>query len=167
MTDSVNHPAHYQGFSNGAEIIDITENLSFNLGNVVKYVARAGRKHEEPLEDLRKAQWYLDREIHRLQLAEDQTAWSIDSLRVELQRMWEARHPGVKVTYYDADLNPLPEGLEPIEGKFWKDNEGWLWKFDGKTWQYYEKEDEEWIDITGPPSTIYAPFKEVDLWHKG
>jgi hypothetical protein len=65
MTDNVNHPQHYK-FSNGAEVIDLTENLSFNLGNVVKYVARAGRKTDDPTEDLRKAQFYLNREIERL-----------------------------------------------------------------------------------------------------
>ena len=64
--DSVNHPAHYTGFSNGAEVIDLTENLSFNLGNVVKYVARAGRKTSDPFEDLSKARFYLEREIERL-----------------------------------------------------------------------------------------------------
>lgn len=64
--DVVNHPPHYKGFSNGAEVIDITENLSFNAGNAVKYLARAGRKTENPIEDLRKAQWYVQREITRL-----------------------------------------------------------------------------------------------------
>jgi len=63
--DSVNNPAHYQ-FSNNAQVIDITENLSFNAGNIVKYVSRAGRKTPDPMEDLRKAQFYLDREIERL-----------------------------------------------------------------------------------------------------
>lgn len=72
--DAVDHPSHYCGFSNGAEVIDITENLSFNLGNCVKYCARAGRKHEDGMkdfekrmEDLRKAKWYLEREITRLE----------------------------------------------------------------------------------------------------
>ena len=72
--DSVNHPSHYCGFSNGAEVIDITEHLSFNLGNCVKYCARSGRKHEEGMsdfdkrmEDLRKAMWCLGREIERLE----------------------------------------------------------------------------------------------------
>lgn len=66
MSDTVNHPSHYTGFSNGAEVIDITENLSFNLGNVVKYVARAGRKTADPVEDLRKAKFYLERELNRV-----------------------------------------------------------------------------------------------------
>jgi hypothetical protein len=65
--DMVNHPPHYaDGWSNGAEVIDITENLNFNLGNVVKYVARANRKGAQ-IEDLQKAKWYLEREIARLE----------------------------------------------------------------------------------------------------
>jgi hypothetical protein len=63
--DMVNHPGHYNWFSNGAEVIDITENLSFNLGNVVKYVARASRKGNQ-IEDLEKAHWYLVRELDRI-----------------------------------------------------------------------------------------------------
>lgn len=64
MSDPIS-PAHYQ-FPNGAQVIDITENLPFNLGNVVKYVARAGRKSPDPMEDLYKARYYLNREIERL-----------------------------------------------------------------------------------------------------
>lgn len=67
MSDNVNHPSHYTGFSNGAEVIDITENLNFNRGNSVKYVARAGAKDPaKTVEDLLKARWYLDRELARL-----------------------------------------------------------------------------------------------------
>lgn len=67
MTDNVNHPTYYaEGWSKGAEVIDITENLNFNLGNVVKYVARAGKKTSCPREDLLKAQFYLNRELERL-----------------------------------------------------------------------------------------------------
>jgi hypothetical protein len=53
------------------EVIDLTEQLNFNLGNVVKYVARAGRKTCDPKEDLKKAQWYLIREIYRLEYLDD------------------------------------------------------------------------------------------------
>lgn len=68
MTDLINHPEHYaEGFSNGSEVIDITENLNFNRGNCVKYVARAGKKNPATeIEDLQKAQWYLERELERL-----------------------------------------------------------------------------------------------------
>lgn len=64
MSD-VNHPSHY--IYDGVEVIDLTEQLSFNRGNVVKYVSRAGRKDSKnELQDLQKARWYLDREITRL-----------------------------------------------------------------------------------------------------
>jgi hypothetical protein len=60
-------PGYYRGFSNGAEVIDITECLSFNLGNAVKYAARAGKKDPaRVVEDLEKARWYITREIERL-----------------------------------------------------------------------------------------------------
>ena len=67
-SDNVSHPPPYaDGWSNGAEVIDLTEHLSFCAGNVVKYVCRAGRKDPEKLvEDLEKARWYLDREIDRV-----------------------------------------------------------------------------------------------------
>jgi hypothetical protein len=66
--DKVDHPAHYaKGWSNGAEVIDITENLNFNRGNAVKYIARAGVKDPATeVEDLRKAAWYIARELARL-----------------------------------------------------------------------------------------------------
>jgi uncharacterized protein DUF3310 len=60
----VNHPAHYN--VGKIEVIDAIEDwaLGFHLGNVVKYCARADRKGK-PLEDLKKAHWYLTREIAR------------------------------------------------------------------------------------------------------
>jgi len=63
--DPVNHPAHYT--SGGIETIDFIEakRLGYNLGNVVKYITRSGLKGNQ-LEDLRKAQWYLSREIATL-----------------------------------------------------------------------------------------------------
>ena len=67
-SDSISHPPYYaNGWSNGAEVIDLTERLSFCAGNVVKYVCRAGRKDPaKHVEDLEKARWYLDREIARV-----------------------------------------------------------------------------------------------------
>jgi hypothetical protein len=60
--DQVDGPPHYQ--ANGVEAIEVIEafGLGFNLGNTVKYVLRAGRKGDA-LTDLKKASWYLDREI--------------------------------------------------------------------------------------------------------
>lgn len=63
---AVEHPAHYGGRDNPYEAIKVIEawGLGFHLGNVVKYVSRAGRKGDR-LTDLRKARFYLDREIER------------------------------------------------------------------------------------------------------
>ena len=67
--DPVENPSHYT-FSS-IEVIDAIEawGLGFHLGNVVKYVARADHKGRR-LQDLRKARWYLDREIARSQTSD-------------------------------------------------------------------------------------------------
>lgn len=68
--ETINHPAHYGGKDNPYEVIKIIEalNLSFCLGNTVKYICRAGKKpRTEVLEDLKKAAWYLNREIESLE----------------------------------------------------------------------------------------------------
>jgi hypothetical protein len=60
--EKVNHPLHYQG--NNIEVIDVIEDfgLGFSLGNAIKYILRAGKKGDR-VEDLRKAIWYIEREI--------------------------------------------------------------------------------------------------------
>lgn len=67
MTDIVNHPPHYK--AGGIETIDFIEakNLGYHMGNVVKYISRAGIKSDCPIEDLKKARWYLDRYITKLE----------------------------------------------------------------------------------------------------
>ena len=92
MSDPIS-PDHYQGFSNGAEVIDITECLPFNTGNAVKYLARAGRKDPaRHLEDLRKAAWYVRREIARLggEPAPEPTTPTItpDMVQLALETYW-------------------------------------------------------------------------------
>jgi len=66
VADPVNHPEHYK--VGGIETIDFIEakSLSYNLGNVVKYLTRADHKGNK-LQDLQKAQWYLNREIANTQ----------------------------------------------------------------------------------------------------
>lgn len=67
--DNVNHPAHYGGADNVYEAIKVIEawNLDFCLGNVVKYISRAGKKEGNSLiQDLEKAKWYLQRRIEEL-----------------------------------------------------------------------------------------------------
>lgn len=65
LEEKVDHPKHYQHAS-GVEAIVICEHMNFNLGNAVKYILRAGQKTPDPTEDLRKAAWYLARELDRL-----------------------------------------------------------------------------------------------------
>jgi hypothetical protein len=63
MNDNVNHPPHYTNSPSGIECVEIAERLSFNLGNALKYIWRAGKKNPETLrEDLQKALWYVNRE---------------------------------------------------------------------------------------------------------
>jgi hypothetical protein len=62
--DVVNHPAHYTSHPSGVECVQIAEAFCFNLGNAIKYIWRAGLKGDG-IEDLRKAAWYINREIER------------------------------------------------------------------------------------------------------
>jgi len=83
MSDNVNHPKHYNSHPSGVECITVVEHMTFNVGNAIKYLWRAGLKNpgihpamqateanlrmeEKRLEDLKKARWYIDREIERL-----------------------------------------------------------------------------------------------------
>jgi Protein of unknwon function (DUF3310) len=64
--DRINHPAHYGGVDDPYETIKVVEawHLGFHLGNTVKYISRADKK-ENRIEDLKKAAWYLQREIDK------------------------------------------------------------------------------------------------------
>ena len=84
--DEVDHPAHYTAYE-GLEVIQLTEQMNFNRGNAVKYIARAGLKsYDTEILDLKKALWYIQREINRLETkrrtASDNEA--LDALRKKL-----------------------------------------------------------------------------------
>lgn len=73
LVDQINHPVHYNHLpakcvACGApiECIQVVEHMGFNLGNATKYIWRAGKK-EDAATDLRKAAWYIDREIQKLE----------------------------------------------------------------------------------------------------
>jgi hypothetical protein len=61
--EKVDHPAHYNQHPSGVECIDIIEHMNFCCGNAIKYIWRADYKGG--VEDLQKAQWYINREINR------------------------------------------------------------------------------------------------------
>ena len=69
MAEKVNHPDHYGGENNPYEAIKVIEawDLNFHLGNVVKYISRAGKKSKNNVEDLKKAEWYLSRYVQFIQ----------------------------------------------------------------------------------------------------
>jgi hypothetical protein len=70
--DPVNHPSHYTQYK-GLEIIDLVEQMNYNRGNAVKYIARAGFKNPDTeIQDLEKAAWYINREIERIRKGKDE-----------------------------------------------------------------------------------------------
>jgi len=66
--DMVNHPNHYTSDPSGVECIDIVRHRNYNIGNAMKYLWRAGLKNEDKhIEDLKKAVFYINDEIKRLE----------------------------------------------------------------------------------------------------
>lgn len=71
--EKVNHPKHYNSHPSGIECIEIARHYCFSIGNVFKYIWRAGLKKElgtedidKEIEDLNKASWYLNDRISEL-----------------------------------------------------------------------------------------------------
>ena len=62
--DVVNNPPHYTEHPSGIECIQVTEHMGFNLGNAIKYIWRCDLKNDA-IEDLKKAKWYIEREIDK------------------------------------------------------------------------------------------------------
>jgi hypothetical protein len=73
VTEKINHPPHYNSHparcecGRRIECIQIVEHMNFCLGNAIKYLWRAGVKSPNAVEDLKKARWYIDREIQRIE----------------------------------------------------------------------------------------------------
>ncbi len=109
----VNHPTHYQG--KDIEAIDVIESfdLGFNLGNAIKYILRAGKKGGKE-EDLRKAIWYLQREITKMdKLERAKAAYKLISREIaDIQETYDI-------------ICPLPEFIE-VEGDRFDKRELWI-----------------------------------------
>lgn len=68
LHDPVSHPSHYTSDPSGIECITITRHRNFNIGNAIKYLWRAGLKSSDTtIQDLKKAIWYIQDEIKRLE----------------------------------------------------------------------------------------------------
>ena len=76
--DTVNHPPHYTAHPSKIECIQITEHMNFCLGNAIKYLWRADLKHDA-IEDLKKAVWYVNREIERRETLQATTSTKTSS----------------------------------------------------------------------------------------
>ena len=80
MPDTVDHPPHYNKHPSGVECVDIVEHMLFNVGNAIKYLWRSDHK-DDALEDLRKAAWYVQREIERLEKQAGISASSVEYVK--------------------------------------------------------------------------------------
>jgi hypothetical protein len=88
--DAVNHPKHYTAHPSGIECIQITEHMGFNLGNALKYIWRADEKGNA-IEDLKKAAWYIQREIAK-RCSTAHRAWNaLATLELELEAAENSR----------------------------------------------------------------------------
>ena len=87
MSDLVNHPKHYTQHPSGVECIEITEHLMCNRANAIKYAWRANDKGCTR-EDLQKCEWYINREIKRLQRGNNVPDYSYD-LDVVYTRLYD------------------------------------------------------------------------------
>lgn len=107
--DEVNHPAHYTQHPSGIECIQISEHFNFCLGNAIKYIWRAGLKSDDKLKDLKKAAWYIDREIERLGGSVELVKQSGHSLESIYQRI-------IKIIEKTGNVFHETEGHSPAFG---------------------------------------------------
>ena len=115
MTDEVNNPSHYN--QNGIEEIDVIETYAkhdFRLANVLKYVCRAGYKGH-PLQDLQKAQWYLNRVVSEME--------ELDAAIEELEATDRALGPAIAsaleaMDEVDAAIEKKDELYQTFEGRY-------------------------------------------------
>jgi hypothetical protein len=101
--EQVNHPTHY-AHPSGVEAIDICEHMSFNLGNALKYVFRAGLKSDDKLTDLRKALWYIERQERLAKVMGPYGMPEASYLTVRLLSTKVAEHPSAPLLKKFVDV---------------------------------------------------------------
>lgn len=139
------NPQHYQ-LDNGSQVIDITENMNFNLGNVIKYAARAGRKPgNDALTDLDKAVWYLNRERERI-------------VKAELAGLSE------RITERDKPKCVVPElTTHPtITSRAWRDNTGHILKWQPSRGWMRHTHAKGWMLWSDIGAKVFGPFTAVN-----
>lgn len=110
----VNHPPHYGGANNQYETIKVIEawKLDFFLGNAVKYISRAGKKHST-IEDLEKAKWYIDRKIAQCEPVKESETVFFDSLIEKLDKLIKECTEN-EFYYFDKGCDDL-ENIEKVK----------------------------------------------------
>ena len=121
--DSVNNPSHYAE-GRQYEPINVIEDweLNYRLGNALKYISRAGRKNNT-VEDLRKAVWYLEREIESLEGAK--SPYSVSYQDVLENAAYEASNGSVPL--YEYSINVPQADVDEQHLPFWDSDEDYMW----------------------------------------
>ena len=115
MVDTVNYPPHYRAHASGVECIQITEHMNFCLGNAIKYIWRAGVKSQDPVEDLSKAVWYINREIAKIEKNQEERVRELVRYEyTESNRSLEWEFPylqegSLQYPEYSVQYNTAPE----------------------------------------------------------
>lgn len=103
MNDPVNHPKHYTEHPSGIECIQVTEHMGFNLGNSLKYIWRCDLK-SDAIEDLKKARWYIDREI--LKREREQHGKNQQEQNESMEEEWDGAQFSFQFHQLDQDSSP-------------------------------------------------------------
>jgi len=99
--DNTINPKHYKLHPSGIECIDITEHMGFCLGNALKYIWRVDLKHNDGgIEDLRKAKWYIEKELNR-------------RMKVDESKLLRNNNRQREEPKYDATSDRFIEGVLP------------------------------------------------------
>ena len=112
---NVYHPPHYKAHPSGVECIQITEHMSFCLGNAMKYIWRAGIKTDDPVHDLSKAVWYINREISKIEKAQEKRVRKLvrheytESNQSSVWRQTNFQEGSVLNSKYSVQYNTTPE----------------------------------------------------------
>ena len=121
--DPINNPSHYAEGRQYEPIAVIEDwQLNYRLGNAVKYISRAGRK-QNAIEDLRKAVWYIEREIESLEGA--RSPYSVTYQDVLEDAAYEASMGSVPIYEYSLEIPQADVDEEPLP--FWDSDEDYMW----------------------------------------
>ena len=139
--ETVNHPQHYNKHPSGVECIDIVEHFDFNLGSAIKYIWRAGLKSSDAIEDLKKAKWYIEREIELFSIPYPNRTnvefgtFSDDSMPEEIDdEAWDDL-----IKWEEEKSNRLDEDRRIAELKLMAETDDESWE-DLKRWYHAKRE---------------------------